>query len=210
MAEEMDRGSDGLAAEIAGSTHRVAALGSLDDFEVAEDFADPRGWDVLASDGQRVGKVHELIVDTSALRTRYLDVQLEEDAALNVGPRDVLVPIGAARLDDNHDRVLLESMDRSAIAALPVYDHSEITRDYESSVVTPFSHGAGATEASSATGDTFYSGQNFDDSRFYSSRWGARRTDESSQVADHGVMRSEQELAVGRERLEADELRGDL
>src|SRR5215203_2306890 len=173
MADEMDRRRDDLAGEMAGS-YRVAPLGSLHDFEVAEDFPDPRGWDVLTADGQKIGKVHELIVDTAALRTRYLDVELDGEE-MNRSSHDVLIPVGAARLDDDKDHVIVDSMDRKAIADLPVYDHSEITRAYESSVVTPFSNSGGAAEAGAATGDTFYTGHHFDDSRFYSSRWGARR-----------------------------------
>lgn len=88
---------------------RVAPLGDLDDFQVADGCPDVRGWDVVAADGRKVGTVHELIADTGAMRVRYLDVKLDKSAAGPEGDRDVLVPIGTARLDQDDDRVMLDS-----------------------------------------------------------------------------------------------------
>src|SRR5215210_5120795 len=78
----------------------VAALSDLGDYEVAEGYPDPRGWTVRASDGAEIGKVHDLIVDTGTMRTRYLDVRLSSDVANTDDDCDVLVPIGTARVDD--------------------------------------------------------------------------------------------------------------
>ena len=73
---------------------RIAPLGALDDFQVAQGYPDVRGWKVFSSDGQEVGKVHELLIDVDNLRTRYLDVRLTQAIAATPGDRDVLVPIG--------------------------------------------------------------------------------------------------------------------
>ncbi len=73
---------------------RIAPLGALDDFQVAQGYPDVRGWKVFSSDGQEVGKVHELLIDVDNLRTRYLDVRLAQAIAATPGDRDVLVPIG--------------------------------------------------------------------------------------------------------------------
>jgi sporulation protein YlmC with PRC-barrel domain len=106
-------------------TPQVAALRDLDDFQVAEGFPDPRGWDVLGSDGVKVGKVHDLIVDTAAMRTRYLDVELDRKAIGARDDRDVLIPVGTARLDDTDDRVILGSLSGAQLASLPPFDHHE-------------------------------------------------------------------------------------
>ncbi|HYG63421.1 MAG TPA: PRC-barrel domain-containing protein [Thermoanaerobaculia bacterium] len=60
----------------------LARLRDLRDLEVADDQPDVRGWPVHTSDGHRVGEVHDLLVDTSALRVRYLDVEIDLDLIL--------------------------------------------------------------------------------------------------------------------------------
>src|SRR5688572_4109834 len=57
---------------------RVVPMDDLDDFRVAGDTPDPRGWEVVASDGRRIGEVDELLVDTSAMKVRYLDVGVDD------------------------------------------------------------------------------------------------------------------------------------
>ena len=54
-------------------------LGELDNFEVASDDPDVRGWDVKTRDGREVGEVEELIVDPSARKVRYLEVDLNRE-----------------------------------------------------------------------------------------------------------------------------------
>ena len=58
---------------------RIAPLGAIRDFEVAEGYPDIRGWRVDSADGREVGKVHELLIDIDNMRTRYLDVRLTSD-----------------------------------------------------------------------------------------------------------------------------------
>ena len=47
--------------------NRIAPLGELDDFKVADGDPDIRGWDVTTQDGRRVGEVDELLVVTGAM-----------------------------------------------------------------------------------------------------------------------------------------------
>src|SRR5947209_11719250 len=58
---------------------QIAPLTHLKDYKVAKEDPDVRGWPLIARDGRTVGKVHDLLVDTAALRVRYLDVELERD-----------------------------------------------------------------------------------------------------------------------------------
>jgi PRC-barrel domain protein len=145
---------------------RMAALGDLANFEIAKDIPDPRGWDVLTADGSKVGKVHELIVDTNALRTRYIDVSLDKKALRLEKDRDVLIPIGDARLDRSDDKVVLDKLTANQLADLPPFEHFEITRAYEAQVLPKF----GTQPADLAEGSSFYTERHFDDKRFYSPR----------------------------------------
>jgi uncharacterized protein (TIGR02271 family) len=173
---------------------RVAPLSKIDDdFDVAEGTPDPRGWTVRDASGTDIGKVHDLIVDTVAMRTRYLDIELDKKALRLDKDRDVLIPVGQARLDDDDDRVILGSLAATQIAGLPEYTHGDIDRDYESSLLPNFD--AGAIDATNGgdsgaaigamSGDRpasqggviadapesdFYDNRHFDDSRFVGDR----------------------------------------
>jgi uncharacterized protein (TIGR02271 family) len=173
---------------------RVAALSKIDDdFDVAEGTPDPRGWTVRDASGTDIGKVHDLIVDTVAMRTRYLDIKLDKKALHLEKDRDVLVPVGQARLDDDDDRVILASMPATRIAALPEYTHGDIDRDYENSLLPNFDEGAiDATSGGDSgaaigamSGDRsaprsgviadaperdFYDSRHFDEDRFFGNR----------------------------------------
>ena len=65
----------------------LAPLSELDGFKVAEGDPDIRGWDVLASDGSKVGEVEDLVVDTAAMKVRYIDVELDDDRFENADDR---------------------------------------------------------------------------------------------------------------------------
>src|SRR5687767_2014262 len=116
--------------------NRIAPLGELDDFKVAEGDPDIRGWDVTTQQGDKVGEVDELLVDTQALKVRYIAVDLDENVAGS--DRKVLVPIGAAQLDDDEDRVLVLGISADQFATLPEYRREEFNRDYESSLLSKF------------------------------------------------------------------------
>lgn len=117
---------------------RVVPLGQLDDFKVAEGDPDVRGWEVLASDGRKIGEVDELLVDTSAMKVRYLDVDVEDGVIGDGMDRHVLIPIGYARLEQEGDRVRVDGLASADLGALPAYTQGPLTRDFESSVRESF------------------------------------------------------------------------
>lgn len=96
-------------------------LDDLDDFKIAEGEPDVRGWDVKDDAGRKLGEVAGLMVDTGAMKVRYLEVKLDEDVATEAAKatgeldprseatRHVLVPVGAANLDKAKDEVRLGS-----------------------------------------------------------------------------------------------------
>ncbi|HYX22874.1 MAG TPA: PRC-barrel domain-containing protein [Thermoanaerobaculia bacterium] len=164
---------------------QIAPLTHLKDYKVAKEDPDVRGWPLIARDGRTVGKVHDLLVDTAALRVRYLDVELERDlvASAPVVPgtaapppvvdrgdgkaagHHVLAPIGFARLDEDHKRVYLDGMDAHDAAVLPAYDHQAFNRDYETGVRRRWD-----PRWSPAPNQDFYAGDAYDESRFYGPR----------------------------------------
>lgn len=161
----------------AAPSGRMGALGDLDNFEIAKDIPDPRGWDVMTADGSKIGKVHELIVDTGALRTRYIDVSLDKRTLRLDKDRDVLIPIGDARLDSAADEVVIDKLTVRQLADLPEFKHVEITREYEATVLPNF----GTAPIEVPEGNDFYIDRHFDDKKFFAPR---------TQVGDATIMQT--------------------
>ena len=109
--------------------NRIAPLSELDDFKVADGNPDIRGWDVMTQDGRTVGEVDELLVDTSAMKVRYMAIDLDDDVAGS--DRKVLVPISAAQLDVDDQRVLVIGISAEQFATLPEYRREAFDRDYD-------------------------------------------------------------------------------
>lgn len=107
-------------------------LGDMEDHRVSSADSDPRGWDVVAGDGRRIGEVSELIVDRESMRARYLDCDVEEDdLEIESVDRHVLIPVERARLDGKGKKVVVDGLMSSDIAAYPVYSGLPLTRDTE-------------------------------------------------------------------------------
>lgn len=186
---------------------RVAPLGELDDYKVADGDPDIRGWDVTTQDGRKVGEVDELLVDTEAMRVRYIAVDLNDDLAGD--DRSVLVPIGAAHLDDEADRVLVVGISREQFTTLPEYRREAFDRDYESSVLSSFqgsdrdvdrsreSRQPADTAPDARHDEDYYANRQFDDSGFFRQKRGAREA---------RVVRSEEELEIGKRQVRAGEV----
>ena len=130
---------------------QIAPLSELKDFQVSEGYKDIRGWRVDSADGKDVGKVHDLLVDLDGMRTRYLDVRLHSAIAATHGDRDVLIPIGSARIADEGE-VILVPLTAERVSLLPPYDHDGmLTRMHEAEVRRHFTLGEAAAGAAAAT-----------------------------------------------------------
>lgn len=143
---------------------RIIPLDEMDRFEVAEGDPDVRGWHVFAADGVRVGAVDELLVDTEALKVRYLDVELDETEGAEED-RHILIPIGFARLAEVDDHILVDLLDGAALAALPPYAQEPLTRDFEAAVLKQFPETAGPMDPADP-----YTAEVYDEERFYRAR----------------------------------------
>jgi photosynthetic reaction center H subunit len=143
---------------------RILPLDELDGFEVAEGDPDVRGWQVCDARGERIGEVDELLVDTEALKVRYLDVDLDLSTAAD--DRHILIPVGYARLHERDDRILVDGLDRDRLVSLPPYAQEPLTREYETALLRRFA----PTAARPTPTVDLYAGDEYDESRFYGSR----------------------------------------
>ena len=97
------------------------------DYEVAPGEHDVCGWDVMAANDHKIGKVVDLIIVPAAGKVRYIEVDIDRTALGLDRDRHVLIPIGNAQLDTRDKLVILSRMTRAAIANLPA--HTDATFD---------------------------------------------------------------------------------
>jgi ribosomal 30S subunit maturation factor RimM len=106
----------------------LAELSKLDDFEVADESVDIRGFPVYNKMGDYLGDVDELLVDPVAMKVRYVII----DAGTWLESKKFIVPVGMIEIDDTSHRVFLGSLTRETIHRLPAYNESRWTDpDYE-------------------------------------------------------------------------------
>ncbi|MGI9043988.1 MAG: PRC-barrel domain-containing protein [Gemmatimonadaceae bacterium] len=139
---------------------RLVRLEDLKGFQVADGDHDIRGWKVKTPDGNKVGKVEELIVDPVERRVRYMEVKADRKALGIDDDRHILIPIGATRLEDDGNDVLIERLPARGLAGAPAYTRGPITRDYETSLREYY----GATAVSD--GPDYYRDELYSDSGF--------------------------------------------
>ena len=200
MRDDMHRNpgtSTARGTSAASTTGRIASLDELDDYDVADGEPDIRGWDVKTTAGQKVGKVKDLIVDLGAMKVRYVDVELDKKAMGLREDRHVLLPIGTARLDDDHNDVIVRETVADLLAS-PAYDRSAFSSDYETDLRGWYDSRAAATggaPAAQARGGGRYDSALFNEDAF----WGKRRRKSGAAY----LTRSEEELAVGKREVQA-------
>jgi uncharacterized protein (TIGR02271 family) len=158
-ANFLDKSHDGWK----NALHRMREI--EDDYKVASDDPDVRGWNVTDSANSKIGVVEELIVDTNAMKVRYLEVKVKSDLLNTAIGNDhrILIPIGAATLDHSQRNVLVSTFNQSNVASYPAYTGGTITRDYEHGLLSALSPNY---KAGSVTNDQFYEGEHFSNSRF--------------------------------------------
>ncbi|WP_020606003.1 PRC-barrel domain-containing protein [Spirosoma spitsbergense] len=135
MAEYENR-TDRDDLRSAGNT--LYRLSELDDYKVADHSADIRSWAVKSRDGKTIGRVKDLLVDPVARKVRYIDLKLDDEFLANTDTIDInlLVPVGAARLDADDDNVFIDRI--TTTDELRYYPRSTgraLTREYERAVV---------------------------------------------------------------------------
>lgn len=181
--EALSRRQSDAAAPRGGT---LARLDELDNYEVADGNADIRGWDVRTQDGREVGTVEELIVDTAALKARYMEVKLDRDFAGGDEERWALIPIGTAQLDEKEDEVIVDRVPAAGFLTREERSREPLSRETELSLRELY--GATSTglaaDAALESEDDFYGHTLYDDERI-------RRRDRSETRDDPYLTRGE-------------------
>lgn len=83
--------------------NHLKSISVLDDYKIEKGDPDPRGWSVVTADGNRVGTVEDLIVDTNMMKVRHMVVDLEGAGGV-MADEDRSVLIDAQTAELRHDR----------------------------------------------------------------------------------------------------------
>lgn len=148
-------------------------LEELPDYEVASDYSDVRGWDVVDAIGRTVGRVTNLLVSKKNERTVYLDVEVDRDllkagydtfqvpASTGVhgftkdGEDHLIIPVNMVSLDEDRKKVLTDRIDYETFSSVRRFQKgAAIDPDYEVLVLRQY------------TGDDTIDATNLD-ARFY-------------------------------------------
>lgn len=125
-------------------------------FQVSDEDPDPRGWSVVSTDGKAIGEVRDLIVDPSAMKVRYFDIEVNNSWRLD--DPHVVVDANSVDLLEQERRVVLQGMGTEGLSSLPrtssmVSGHSEmagVAHDRGVEDLNDTTHGLG-TEAARLT-----------------------------------------------------------
>ncbi|HUF28652.1 MAG TPA: PRC-barrel domain-containing protein [Gemmatimonadaceae bacterium] len=85
------------------NAERLVAIGTVEDFKIAEGEPDVRGWEVYSSAGAFIGDVSDLLVDPELRQVVMLEIDRKDTAHRG------RAPIKAGWLDHDRKRVILDS-----------------------------------------------------------------------------------------------------
>jgi len=154
-------------------------LEELSDYKVANDDKDVRGWEVKDTDGRKIGKVDNLLVNKNTERVVYLDVEADKsvlesnyepysakakdgvhDFINKDGENHVIIPIGMAHLDLDNEIVTTNEINHDTFARTKrVKKGSTIHRDYEVVILDTYIRPENKTDY--PQDDTFYEREEF-------------------------------------------------
>src|SRR4051812_34540819 len=77
----------------------LTALSDMKNYEVSEEDPDVRGWHVFTANGERIGSIRDLLIDTSRMKAEYFVTGDGED--------DLLVPAASAQVNADRREVLV-------------------------------------------------------------------------------------------------------
>ena len=154
-------------------------LDELSNYKVAENYSDVRGWDVKDANNRTIGKVDHLLVNKTAERVVYLDIEVDTTLIeeghktyqnrvsdgvhefLNKdGENHLIIPIGMATIDEQNKLVNTNQIDSSTFAKTKRFKKGDdIDFEYELIVVRHYKRDN--TIHSSNTVDGFYDREEF-------------------------------------------------
>jgi sporulation protein YlmC with PRC-barrel domain len=166
------------------SNKNLFNLDELSDYQVAEKYNDVRGWDVIDANSRKVGKVDHLLVNKTAERVVYLDVEVDEtllESGYNTykdsvsdgvheflnkeGENHLIIPIGMVTFDKENELVNTDQIDSSTFAKAKRFAKGDAI-DFEQELHLLRHYKGYKTIHGLGTPDAFYQGEDFNNTFF--------------------------------------------
>lgn len=136
-------------------TKHLYYISELSDYKISDGYPDVRGWDVKDIDNRLIGKVDNLLVNKTAERVVYLDVEVNKSIIdekhdpygkpsqmqvrefVNMdGENHIIIPIGLVDLNEDSNYVYTDIIDHLTFAETKRYRKGDtINRQYENQVL---------------------------------------------------------------------------
>ncbi len=140
-----------MSEEKRDSNKTLYYLDELSGYKVASDYEDVRGWEVVDPENRTIGEVDNLLVNRNTERVVYLDVEIDDKLAKQVGQANdrpvsegthsfvnedgenhLIIPIGSVELDEDNKKVFARDIEYSKfLQAKWMRKGASINRDYE-------------------------------------------------------------------------------
>jgi len=183
------------------------------DYQIAEGTPDIQGWKIVDYTGDKIGKVRDMLFDKNARKVRYIITNLDNDT-IDLGNREVLIPIGKAQLDISDEKVVIPDLTLTQLSSLPSYTKGGITAEQEYAIRNTFLGSAAGgvapgTMDTSYNSESFYNNEDFDEDRFYNRKaYGDRTGDIDEDLDETGTLNETDNLDYtgNRDRINEDPL----
>jgi len=85
-------------------------LSELPDYKVEPGDPDPRGWTVISTDGRSIGRVEDLVIDTSAMKVRQLIVSPAHGASSDSSTGTALLDASDVEIRNDAHQIVARSL----------------------------------------------------------------------------------------------------
>jgi photosynthetic reaction center H subunit len=122
--------------------NKIVPMRVATDFKIAKGDPDPRGWNVVGTDGKVAGTVKDIWVDRPEAMIRYFEVALSNGSI-------VLTPMTMSKVHKGHRHIFVDAITAAQFADVPKLSSADQVTFYEEERVTAY-YGGGFLYATAA------------------------------------------------------------
>ncbi len=160
-----DTGKSGNENKISAPLEHLKELKNSD-YQMSDRLPNIYDWEIIDASTKKIGVVKDFLFDENEEKIRYLIAILEE-GEVSGQDKNILIPIGKARLDQQKQKILLvQKVSTETLINLPTYKNvKSLAIEDEKQALLSFS---GSTkEETKYTKENFYKRKEFNEESFY-------------------------------------------
>lgn len=168
VGQDIQRGTSRDPDEISAPLEHLEELKNSD-YKISDHLSEVYGWQVVIDSGERIGSLKDFLFDRNQKRIRYLIVDLKKDETVKKEYKEILIPIGMAKLDEQERRtVVLGNLSSEELDKIPGYKNvKSLAIEDEKSTLSIFS--SKKKEEIAYTPQNFYNQDEFNEGIFFGS-----------------------------------------